>query len=163
VIIGKMLRRDDGTLTLFTAITAIGLLAALGFIVDAGQKLQVGQQARAIAEEAARAGAEQVNRSTAYAHGGPFTTDPAAAATAARAYLAASGHTGTVTITDDRTIRVTVTVTEPAVFTTIIGISRLSSTQSASANLVQGISRISGGFANSEGSAGSNWSIGGGQ
>lgn len=90
--IRNVLRRDDGTLTLFTAIAAIGLLAALGFIVDAGQKLQAGQQARAIAEEAARAGAGQVNRSAAYAHGGTFTTDPTAAAAAARVYLAASGH-----------------------------------------------------------------------
>lgn len=135
----KVLRGDDGTLTLFTAIAAIGLLAALGFVVDAGQKLQAGQQARAIAEEAARAGAGQVNRSAAYAHGGTFTTDPAAAAAAASAYLAASGRTGTIIITGNRTITVTVTVTEPAVFTTIIGISRLSSTQSASANLVQGV------------------------
>jgi Flp pilus assembly protein TadG len=132
-------RRDDGTLTLFTAIAAIGLLAALGFVVDAGQKLQAGQQARALAEEAARAGAGQVNRSAAYASGGQFVIDPAAAVTAAQAYLSRSGHTGAVTVTGDHTIQVTVTVSEPAVFTTIIGISHLSQTQTATANLVQGI------------------------
>ena len=131
------LRGDDGTLTLFTAITVIGLLVALGFIVDAGQKLQAGQQARAIAEEAARAGAGQVNRSAAYAHGGTFTVDPAAAA--ARAYLAQTGHAGAVTVTGDRTIQVTVTITERAVFTAIIGISQVSATQTATANLFQGI------------------------
>jgi Flp pilus assembly protein TadG len=133
------LRGDDGTLTLFTAITVIGLLVALGFIVDAGQKLQAGQQARAIAEEAARAGAGQVNRSAAYAHGGTFTVDPAAAAAAARTYLAQTGHAGAVTVTGDRTIQVTVTITERAVFTAIIGISQVSATQTATANLVQGI------------------------
>jgi Flp pilus assembly protein TadG len=133
------LRGDDGTLTLFTAITVIGLLVALGFIVDAGQKLQAGQQARAIAEEAARAGAGQVNRSAAYAHGGTFTVDPTAAAAAARTYLAQTGHAGAVTVTGDRTIQVTVTITEPAVFTAIIGISQVSATQTATANLVQGI------------------------
>jgi Flp pilus assembly protein TadG len=132
------LRGDDGTLTLFTAITVIGLLVALGFIVDAGQKLQAGQQARAIAEEAARAGAGQVNRSAAYAHGGTFTVDPAAAA-AARTYLAQTGHAGAVTVTGDRTIQVTVTITERAVFTAIIGISQVSATQTATANLFQGI------------------------
>src|SRR5437660_12856831 len=99
MIIGKVLRRDDGTLTLFTAITVIGLLVALGFIVDAGQKLQAGQQARAIAEEAARVGAGQVNRSAAYAHGGTFTVDPAAAAAAARTYLTQTGHAGAVNVT----------------------------------------------------------------
>ncbi len=134
----RRLRGDDGTLTLFTAITVIGLLVALGFIVDAGQKLQAGQQARAIAEEAARAGAGQVNRSAAYAHGGTFTADPAAAA-AARTYLAQTGHAGAVTVTGDRTIQVTVTITEPAVFTAIIGISQVSATQTATANLFQGI------------------------
>ena len=134
-----ILRRDDGTLTLFTAIAAIGLLAALGFVVDAGQKLQAGQQARAIAEEAARAGAGQVNRSAAYVGDRRLVTDPAAAVTAAQAYLSHSGHTGTVTVTGDQTIQVTVTISEPAVFTTIIGISHLSATQTATANLVQGI------------------------
>lgn len=135
------IRGDDGTLTLFTAITVIGLLVALGFIVDAGQKLQAGQQARAIAEEAARAGAGQVSRSAAYARGGTFTVDPAAAAAAARAYLARTGHAGTVTVTGDRTIEVTVTITEPAVFTAIIGISQVSATQAATADLFQGITR----------------------
>lgn len=135
------LRDDRGTLTLFTAITAIGLLAALGFIVDAGVKLQAAQQARAVAEEAARAGAGQVNRSAAYAHGGTFIVDPGQAAAAASAYLSQSGHTGTVTVAGNRTIEVTVTVTKPAVFTSIIGISQLSDTQTATANLVQGISQ----------------------
>jgi Flp pilus assembly protein TadG len=134
----RRLHGDDGTLTLFTAITVIGLLVALGFIVDAGQKLQAGQQARAIAEEAARAGAGQVNRSAAYAHGGTFTADPTAAA-AARGYLAQTGHAGAVTVTGDRMILVTVTITERAVFTAIIGISQVSVTQTATANLFQGI------------------------
>jgi Flp pilus assembly protein TadG len=130
---------DRGTLTLFTAIVAIGLLAALGFIADAGVKLQAGNQARALAEEAARAGTGQVNQSAAYAHGGTFTVDPDQAIAAAQAYLSQSGHTGSVTVEGGRTIQVTVTVTEPAIFTTIIGISRLSDTQTASANLFQGI------------------------
>lgn len=86
----------------------------------------------------------------------PAGVDPAAAAAAARAYLAGSGHPGTVTVTGDRTIQVTVTVTEPAVFTAIIGISQVSATQTATANLFQGITGISGGFANSEGWPGVN-------
>ena len=140
-MIRRRLRADEGTLTLFTAIVVLGLLVALGFIVDAGQKLQAGQQARAIAEEAARAGTGLVNRSAAYAHGGTFTVDPAAAAAAARAYLTHTGTTGTVTVTGDRTITVTVTITHPAVFTAIIGITRISATQTATASLFQGVSR----------------------
>ncbi len=139
--ISRSLRRDDGTLTLFTVIVVIGLLAAVAFITDAGQKLAAASQAEAIAQQAARAGAAEVNTSAAYAHGGTFTVDPAQAAAAARSYLAANGQTGTgtVTVTGNQTVTVTVTVTKPAVFGGIIGLSRLSATQSASANLVQGI------------------------
>lgn len=155
-MIRSLLRRDDGTLTLFTVITVIGLLIAVAFIADAGEKLQAGQQASGIAEQAARAGAGQVNTSAAYAGGGPFTTSPARAAAAARAYLSQTGHTGTVTITGDRTIQVTVTVTRPAILTSVIGISRLSATGTATATLLQGITGISGGFANSEGFSGGN-------
>ncbi|SRR6266536_4495865 len=91
-------RGDRGSLTLFAVTAAVGLLVAMGFIVDASEKLQAAQTARAVAEEAARAGAAQVNRSAAYATGGPFTTDPAAAVAAAQAYLSQSGHTGSVTV-----------------------------------------------------------------
>ena len=135
----RRLRGDRGTLTLFTAIVAIGLLAALGFVADAGVKLQAGMQARAIAEEAARAGAGQVNISAAYAHGGTFTVNPAQAISAAQAYLSQAGHTGSVTVVGGRTIQVQVTVTEPAIFTQVIGITHLSGTQTATASLFQGI------------------------
>lgn len=131
--------RDGGTLTLFTAIVVIGLLAAVAFIATAGEKLQAAQQARAIAAQAARAGAGQVNTSAAYASGGRFTISPAQAAAAARAYLSHTGHTGTVTITGERTIQVTVTITEPAVLAPVPGISRLSATGTATATLLQGI------------------------
>src|SRR5262249_50793971 len=127
---------DSGSLTLFTVIVAIAMLVATGFIVDAGLKLQAAQTAHEVAAEAARAGAAQVNRSAAYSVGGQFTTDPAAAVTAAEAYLSQSGHTGSVTVAGNRTIQVTVTVTVPAVFTREIGIS---ATETATANLVQGV------------------------
>jgi Flp pilus assembly protein TadG len=142
--IRRALRRDDGTLTLFTAIAAIGLLAVLAFVVDAGDKLQAGAEARALAEEAARAGAGQVNVSAALAGGGPFSASPAQAVAAARQYLSRRGHTGTVIVTGNRTIQVTVTVTEPAVFTSIIGIPALSATETATASLTQGITGAQG-------------------
>jgi Flp pilus assembly protein TadG len=137
--LSRALRRDDGTLTLFTVIVVIGLLAAVAFITDAGQKLAAASQAEAIAQQAARAGAAEVNTSAAYAHGGTFTVDPAQAAAAARSYLAANGQIGTVTITGDQTVTVVVTVTKPAAFGVIIGLSSLSATESATANIVSGI------------------------
>jgi Flp pilus assembly protein TadG len=130
---------EDGTLTLFTAIVVIGLLAAVAFIADAGQKLAAAAQAQSIAQQAARAGAAEVNTSAAYASGGTFTVDAAQAAAAARAYLAGNRQTGTVTVTGAHTVTVTVTVTKPAVFGQVIGIGSLSATESASADLEQGI------------------------
>jgi Flp pilus assembly protein TadG len=131
--------RDEGTLTLFTAIVAIALLAVVAFVVDAGEKLQAGQQARALAEEAARAGAGQVNAPAAYAGSGPLTVSPAQAVTAARQYLSQSGHAGTVIVTGNNTVQVTVTVTNPATFTAILGISSVSATETATATLTQGV------------------------
>ena len=130
---------DEGSLTLFAAIAALGLYIVAGFVVDAGLQLQAVVTARAVAEEAARAGVMVVNRSAAYAHGGQFVTDPAGAISAAQAYLSQSGHTGRVIVTGNRAVRVTVTVTESAAFTLPLGISRLSATQTATATLFQGV------------------------
>ena len=81
-----------GDADLFAAIIAIGLLAAIAFVTDAGQKLAAAAQAQAVAGEAARAGATEVNASAAYAGHGPLAVDPAQAAAAARAYLAPRQH-----------------------------------------------------------------------
>ncbi len=130
--------RDEGTLTLFAAIIAIGLLAAIAFVTDAGQKLAAAAQAQAVAGEAARAGATEVNASAAYAGHGPLAVDPAQAAAAARAYLAATGSTGTVTISGATTVTVTVTVTTPSMLGALTGLPRLSASASATAQLAQG-------------------------
>jgi Flp pilus assembly protein TadG len=136
---GRRRRGDAGMLTLFTAIVAVALLGAVGIVVDGGQKIQAAQIARGIAEEAARAGAGQVNASAAYAGGGPAIVDPAQAAAASRQWLSRSDHTGTVTVTGTNAIKVSVTITVPAVFLQIIGVSRLSATGTATADLVEGI------------------------
>jgi Flp pilus assembly protein TadG len=139
----RRLAGDAGSLTLFVVIVAIGLYAIAGFVVDAGTKLSAAATARAVAEEAARAGAGQVNESAALGGGGAFTVDPAQAVTAAEAFLSQAGHTGTVIVTGhrNRTVQVTVTVTRPATFTQVIGIRQLTATETATATLVQGITR----------------------
>lgn len=133
--------RERGTLTLFTAIVAIGLLLSLAFVVDGGIKLEAGQQARAVAEEAARAGAGQVDRSAAYAHGGQFVVDPALAAAAAWSYLSQAGVPGVVTVSGPGQLTVTAAVRETSAFLSLIGVSSIQATATASAQLVQGIER----------------------
>ena len=132
---------DRGTLTLFTAIVALGLLLSVAFVVGGGIKLEAGQQARAVAEEAARAGAGEVDRSDAYAHGGQFVVDPATAVAAARSYLSEARVPGTVTVTGPDQLTVTVTVSKTSAFLGLIGVSSIQATATASAQLVQGIVR----------------------
>lgn len=141
---------EEGTLTLFTAIVVIGLLAAVAFIADAGQKLAAAAQAQAVAQQAARAGAAEVSASAAYS-GGALAVDPSRAIAAARAYLAENGQSGTVAVTGGQTVTVTVTVTKAAVFGQVIGIGSLSATETASARPVQGITGIADEFVSSGG------------
>ncbi|MFF5265193.1 hypothetical protein ACFY4C_40450 [Actinomadura viridis] len=103
-----------------------------------GLKLRAGREAGSIAEEAARAGAGQLNRSRAYSTG-VKVVDPAAAARQARAYLNASGAPGTVTTVGSRQVRVTVTITRPTPMLSIIGVGSVSVTRTATADLVTGV------------------------
>ncbi|MBB5775741.1 pilus assembly protein TadG-related protein [Nonomuraea jabiensis] len=104
---------ERGSVTLFTAVVAFALLLCAGLMVDGGAKIQAYREAYAAAEEAARAGAGQMNTGHAYTSG-QFKIDPAQAANAARAYLSSAGHAGTVSTTGNQ-VRITVTVTKPTV------------------------------------------------
>lgn len=135
---------DQGTVTLFVIVVFVALLAAIGLVVDGDTKIRAAREATAIAEEAARAGAGHININHAYAHGGHFTIDPTTAASAARAYLTTTGHTGTVTIIDPHQIRVAVTISKPTTFLALISITEVHVTKTASARLVPGIDRPTG-------------------
>lgn len=131
--------RDRGSVTVFLAITMVGLLVLLGLVADGGAKLRATQRAEAVASEAARAGGQALDLPAATA-GHPTRVDRTAAVAAARDYLAAAGATGTVAASNDRTrLTVTVTSTAPTVFLSLIGISILTSTATAHAVLVAGV------------------------
>lgn len=130
---------DQGSISLLVVVFFIALLAATGFIVDGGAKLRAARQASAIAEEAARAGAGQINIDHALAHGGPFIVDRDAAIRAAHAYLTSSGNTGTVNIDGTQKIHVTLTINKPTILLSAIGIRQISVTKTATADLLQGI------------------------
>jgi hypothetical protein len=116
----------------------VALLALAGIVVDGGAKLDEARLATSIAQEAARAGAGMVNRARAYA-AGTFTVDKAQALAAARQYLAQAGYRGSVWIAGPDSIGVTVQLTEPTKVLSIIGIGSMTSTGSAIANLVTGV------------------------
>jgi Tfp pilus assembly protein PilV len=121
-------------------IMAVALLALAGLVVDGGAKLDEAENASAVAQEAARAGAGMVNQGKAYSTGA-FAVDPSRAIAAAQAYLAsvaAAGYTGSVNVGPE-SIQVTVTVTQPTKILSIIGIDSMTVTRTATAALVTGV------------------------
>ena len=130
--------RARGSITLMLAAMFVGLLALFGIVVDGGTKLDAAQNADAVAQEAARAGAGRVSQSAAYTTG-QFLVDQQQAVAAARAYLAGGGYTGTVVPQGRASIRVTVTITKPTQVLSLIGINSVRATGSAVASLEAGV------------------------
>ena len=112
-----------------------GLLMIIGLAVDGGAKVQATQRANAVADEAARAGGQALDRGAALS--GEVTLDIAAAVAAAQAYLAAADVPGSVAVLDGDTLLVTTTVTQDTVLLDLVGISTMTVTGSSTADLVQ--------------------------
>ena len=130
--------RERGTITLMLLIMFVALLALAGIVIDGGAKLDQAENANAIAQEAARAGAGMVNQSKALATGS-FTVDQAQALTAALQYLAHLGYRCCAVADGPDAIRVTVTLIAPTHVLSIIGIDTMRSTGSATASLATGV------------------------
>ena len=134
------LRVDDterGSLTVFTAVLALALLVMAGLVIDGTGKLRAARQADAIAEEAARAGADSLNAAAIRA-GAPITVNPTAAIAAAHAYLVAAGVQGTVSAAGPTRIAVAVTIHRPTAILGLVGIDSWTVTGHATANLESG-------------------------
>ncbi len=105
---------ERGSVSVLVAVLAIAFLMVAGLALDGGRKLGALSEARDLADNAARAGAQAVD-TDAYQLTGAPTLDPADAEQAALAYLAATGHTGTVAV-DGSTVTVTVSLSVPTRF-----------------------------------------------
>lgn len=116
------------------AVMAIGLLLA-GLLFDGGTAMAAKASALNLAQQAARAGADQLDlialRTT-----GEVRLEPAAAQDAAAAWLAQADAEGTVSATTDA-VTVTVTVEQPAVMLTMVGISTYQLSATATAEAIQ--------------------------
>ena len=131
--------REAGSVTVFVAITMVGLLVLVGLVADGGAKLRAVQRADAIAAEAARTAGQVIDLPTAVSSS-DIRVDRQAAVTAANAYLTAAGASGTVTITPNgQSLQVTVTTSAPTVFLGLIGITTLTVTGHAQVDLVHGV------------------------
>lgn len=101
---------EEGTISAFVAVLAVALVAVAGLAYDGGQVIRATAEARDLAGAAARAGAQQL--SSAEVHAGRAWLDPTAAEGAASQYLAVTGASSDVVVTDTD-VRVTVTVSQP--------------------------------------------------
>ncbi len=131
-------RPERGSVSVFAVIITLVVVVFFGAVVDFEQALEARQEANTVAQEAARAGAGQVDRNRAYTRG-QFVVDREAAIRSARAYLRSSGYSGTVAMAGTRAIHVHVTTTRPARFLPMIGISVLRADAAATANLTTGV------------------------
>lgn len=100
---------ERGSVTILIAALGLALLMATGLAVDGGRKLGALSEARNLADNAARAGAQAIDADS-YRSTGIPNLDPAAAAAAANSYLARHGHSGTAVVSGT-TVTVTVTIT----------------------------------------------------
>jgi hypothetical protein len=135
--------RERGALSLMIVILFVALIALAGIVVDGGAKLDAAENADALAQEAARAGAA-LDVSRAYGSGS-FVVDPQRAVTAATGYLTAARSHGyrirrfSVAMVGNNQISVTVTIIQPTTFLSVIGVNSFSCTGTAVASLVTGV------------------------
>lgn len=127
---------EDGVVTAFTVIVTAALLVMAGLVLDGGLALSSKAKAESEAQEAARAGAQALDLG-AFRTTGQGTLTPGKAVAAAQSYLAATGDTGTVSVTG-ATVAVTVTHVQHTQVLGIFGLSTLSETASATATAEQG-------------------------
>lgn len=91
-------RPDEGSVTVFLAIVAVALLAMLSLVFLGGQKMQAVEHANAVATQAARAAAQQVDEAALMAGQDPQVV-PAQARQAADEVFDLHGATGSVEVT----------------------------------------------------------------
>lgn len=93
--------QQRGSASLWVALGAVIILMVFGLIVDGADKVAAGRTASVAAAEAARAGGQSMSAATVISGQPQAAVDPAKGVQAARAYLAATGVTGSVAVSGD--------------------------------------------------------------
>ncbi|WP_237565380.1 pilus assembly protein [Ornithinimicrobium cavernae] len=132
---------DRGTAGIFVILMATTVLVVMGIAVDVSGHLHAMQEARSVARQAARAGGQQLEISTAV-RGQGTVADPDRAAAAANAYLSAAGVSGSASVTGTDSISVSVTSTYETRFLSMLGIGGLSATGQAEARVTRSLEGV---------------------
>jgi Flp pilus assembly protein TadG len=100
-------RRDTGSISAFVVMLVLTFAVCAGLAVDGGRQVGARSRAADLAENAARAGAQEITD----IRTGTWRLDRVRARQAAAAYLAARGHTGTIRVSNRRiTVVVSITI-----------------------------------------------------
>ncbi len=122
---------DRGSATVW-AMGIVAVIALLsGAVLDGGNAMAARVQALDIAQQAARAGANQLDLA-ALREQGVVRLDPGLAQDAATAFLQRAGATGTVTATPVE-VRVTVTRSQPTLLLKAVGVDSIGMSATATA------------------------------
>jgi hypothetical protein len=128
-------RDDAGTVTAFTVILVLAVLAFAGLVLDAGLAISTKVHAMSDAQSAARAGARELDVAALRANG-TIRLDPTQASTTAREWLSRAGLAGTVVVTTD-TVTVSVSPARRTQLLQLIGLDSIPVTATATAEAVQ--------------------------
>jgi Flp pilus assembly protein TadG len=130
--------RERGSVTLFAAVLALGLLLMTGLVIDGGAQLTAQRRATNTAEQAARAAAQAVDIASLRTSGTPLL-HVARAEDAAHAFLTANGQPGGTVVVDERSVTVTVTESRPTLVLGLVGIHELTTIGTGQAQLLRGV------------------------
>ena len=132
---------ECGSVALYMALIAVGLLMMAGLVVDGGAAIAARARAVDVSEQAARAGADALSQSSLRVGGpGGLTADPGVARAAAVRVLAAADATGDVQVSG-ATVTVTARVFRRAAVLSAVGVGDLSQTQTSTAAALYGTDR----------------------
>lgn len=122
---------DAGYATAFVVVIALALMAVIGLAVDGGGAAAAHARAQAAAAEAARAGADELDLIY-FRQTGITRLNSAEASSAASAWLAGTGFTGSVTASATE-VTVTATDDQPTQVLGIVGVGSISVSATATA------------------------------
>ncbi|MFD6177249.1 MULTISPECIES: TadE/TadG family type IV pilus assembly protein [unclassified Isoptericola] len=126
---------ERGSVSTWLVLSAFAMVLIVGLAVDLSGQVHAQQQVRDIAAQAARVGGQQLDATA--VQGAYPSIAIGKARTAAQDYLAASGATGSVTVSGGTTVHVQVTSTYHPTFIGVVGIGGLTVSGEASARVIR--------------------------
>ena len=132
---------EAGSLSVLIPLLVVLALIVIGFGFDGANVLTAKRRGINVAEQAARAGAGQLDLAALRA-GDAYRIDPTKARQAAQRYLAQAGYAGQVRLGRDRIgdrVDVSVTWSQRGLFTSVVGVGQYGGTVQASAYSCHGV------------------------